>query len=93
MTIPFRARGNDPPELAKHPFPFDHWEPTGPSPYVTDGTNLYRYVGGVPFETGELVALEDCRSLKLLLFSLEELRALGLRAVEPAAREPVSRSE
>jgi hypothetical protein len=65
--------------------PFDHWEPT--SPYLTDGRTLYRYVGGVPSGTGELVALEDCYSTKLMLFSLDELRALKLRDVDPAASE------
>ena len=66
-------------------FPFGHWEPT--SSYLTDGRTMYRYVGGVPNGTGELVALEDCRSLKLMLFSLDELRALGLRDVDPATSE------
>jgi hypothetical protein len=67
---------------------FDHWEPD--SPYLTDGTTLYRYVGGVPSGTGELVALEDCTSLKILLFDLDELRALALRPVGATASEPRS---
>ncbi|MGZ4187876.1 MAG: hypothetical protein ACXVVQ_22850 [Solirubrobacteraceae bacterium] len=65
---------------------FDHWEPD--SPYLTNGTNLYRYVGGVPSGTGELVALEDCTSLKILLFDLDELRTLALRPVAATANEP-----
>jgi hypothetical protein len=70
--------------------PFGHWEPT--SSYLTDGRTLYRYVGGVPSGTGELVALEDCGSLKLMLFCLDELRALGLRDVDPATSESRSRT-
>jgi len=60
---------------------FDHWEPYG-SPYLTDGVKLYRYVGGLPSQRSEIVALEDCRSLKILLLSLDELRALDLRTLE-----------
>ena len=58
-----------------------------PAPYLTDGSTLYRYVGGVPGGTGELVVLEDCHSAKLVLFSLDELRALKLRDVDPVASE------
>ena len=57
--------------------PFDHWEPT--SAFLTDGSTLYRYVGGVPGGTGELVVLEDCHSAKLVLFSLDELRGEAAR--------------
>lgn len=70
--------------------PFDHWEPT--SPYMTDGKTLYRYVGGVPSGTGELVALENCESHKIELFDLDELRALRLRDVEPNTNEAGSRA-
>ena len=79
-----RARSGDF-QAADDDCPFDHWEPT--SSYLTDGRTLYRYVGGVPSGTSELVALEDCRSLKLLLLSLDELRALRLRDVDPATSE------
>jgi len=69
---------------------FDHWEPD--TPYLTDGTSLYRYVGGVPSGSSELIALEDCKSLKIMLFDLDELRALRLRPVAgPAATESETR--
>jgi hypothetical protein len=84
MSMLFRARSGHF-QAADGVSPFDHWEPT--SPYLTDGRTLYRYVGGVPSGTGELVALEDCHSAKLMLFSLDELRALKLRDVDPAASE------
>jgi hypothetical protein len=84
MSISSRARSGHF-QAADGSCPFDRWEPT--SRYLTDGRTLYRYVGGVPSGTGELVALEDCHSAKLMLFSLDELRALKLRDVDPAASE------
>jgi hypothetical protein len=77
----FRARSGDF-QPADDACPFDHWEPT--SPYLTDGRTLYRYVGGVPHGMSELVALEDCQSGKIMLFSLDELRGLELRDVDPS---------
>ena len=70
----------------------DHWwEPD--TPYLTDGTSLYRYVGAAVSNTGEqLIGLEDCQSLKILLFDLDELRALRLRPVRgPASIESGTR--
>ena len=82
-----RAGSDDPSQAGNDAVKvFDHWEPSG-TPYLTDGHKLYRYVGGVPHGTSEIVALEDCQSLKILLFSLNELRALDLRAVDPIAGE------
>ena len=81
------------PQPADDGCPFDDWERT--SPYLTAGSTLYRYVGGVPRRTGELVVLEDCHSAKLVLFCIDELRALKLRDVDPAARAsraPLGRS-
>jgi hypothetical protein len=46
--------------------------------YLTDGTNLYRYLGT---DSNGLLALENCRTLKAVLFSLDEIRGLGLRDV------------
>ncbi len=86
MSMLFRARTSDPPQAADDADKvLDHWEPD--SPYLTDGMNLYRYVGGVPSGTGEIVALENCQSLKIVLFDLDELRALGLRAVDRPTHE------
>jgi len=89
MSILPRRRSESPDTAGSPTAPFEHWEPSG-SPYLTDGVNLYQYVGGVPQGTSELIALEDCRSLKLLLFSLDELRELGLRSVDPADGEPTA---
>ena len=61
---------------------FDHWEPD--AAYLTDGTNLYRYLGAIPTGTSELVALENCLTLNALLFSLDDVRALRLRGVVTA---------
>jgi len=55
--------------------------------YLTDGVDLYRFVGGIAGGTGEMVGLEDCRSLEVVLLSIEELRGRRLRAVTPASGE------
>ena len=89
MSKLFRARSGAP-QAVHDAGVFDHWEPSD-SPYLSDGVNLYRYVGGVPHGSSELVVLEDCRSLKLLLFTLDELRGLGLRSVNSVAGEPQAR--
>jgi hypothetical protein len=67
------------------------WEPD--TPYLTDGTSLYRYVGAAVSNTCEqLISLEDCESLKILLVDLDELRALRLRPVpDPASIESGTR--
>ena len=64
------------------------WEPE--TPYLTDGTKLYRYAGAAVSNTAEqLIQLEDCHSLEILLLDLDELRALRLRpAADPASIEP-----
>jgi hypothetical protein len=63
------------------------------TPYLTDGTKLYRYVGAAVSNTAEqLIGLEDCQSLEILLFDLEELRAHRLRPViGPASIESGTR--
>jgi len=52
------------------------------NPYFTDGSNLYRFVGWL---TGSgdagLAALEDCRSLGVLLVSADDLAKARLRPV------------
>ena len=67
------------------------WEPE--TPYLTDGTKLYRYVGAAVSNTAEqLIGLEDCQSLEILLFDVNELRALRLRpVVGPASIESGTR--
>jgi hypothetical protein len=91
MSILSRSRSGGCGHAAEAAAKFDHWEPSG-SPYLTDGVKLYRYVGGVPSRRSEIVALDDCRSLKTLLFSLEELRALDLRTPELVSSESAPRA-
>lgn len=50
-----------------------------PGSYYTDGTRLLRILSEV--QHGGLRGVEDCGSLTLLLASVEELEALGLRPV------------
>jgi len=59
--------------------------------YLTDGLTLYRYVGRVTSGVGEMVELEDCRSLELTWLSMAQLRRL--RAVVPAPAPSSSGSE
>ena len=55
-----------------------------PCRYLTDGVNLYRYVGTIPGSMGRMVGLEDCHSLDLILWPIAELQTLQLRSVTPA---------
>ncbi|HTW41864.1 MAG TPA: hypothetical protein VMD79_06090 [Solirubrobacteraceae bacterium] len=50
--------------------------------YLTDGTNLYRFIGWSA--RGGFAELEDCRSLELVTVSPRELRSEQLRPVAPA---------
>jgi hypothetical protein len=59
-----------------------------PGRYLTDGVDLYRFLGAVPSGMGELVGLEDCRSLEATLLPTSELHARRLCAVTPAAQVP-----
>lgn len=50
--------------------------------YLTDGTNLYRFIG---WGNGKHFAeLEDCRSLELLVVSPSELDSQQMRPVAPS---------
>ena len=51
--------------------------------YLTDGTNLYRFVGWAGGR--RLAELEDCRSFELLVVSARQLFGQRLRPVAPAA--------
>jgi len=57
------------------------------SRYLTDGVNLYRFLGAVADDKDEMVAVENCRSLDVMLLPIGELRAQRLRAVIPASGE------
>jgi hypothetical protein len=53
-----------------------------PHPYCTDGVNLYRFVGRVDRSLDATFAeLEDCRSLDIVLVSVEDLARSALRPV------------
>ena len=52
--------------------------------YLTDGVDLYRFVGTVAGRLGQMIGLENCRSLELMLLPVDELRQRKLRAVTPA---------
>ena len=60
-----------------------------PSRYLTDGVNLYRYVGTIPSSMGHMIGLENCHTLDLTLWPVDELRALRLRGVTPTVPSPV----
>jgi len=61
----------------------DASSPADAGSYLTDGVNLYRELGPLD-ESPELVLLEDCRTLEVLLAGPEQVRAL--RRVSPAPR-------
>ncbi len=61
---------------------FDHAGRAGR--YLTDGVDLYRSLGVIAGGMGQMVGLENCRSLDVVLLPIGELRTRGLRAVIPA---------
>jgi hypothetical protein len=70
----------------QHAFSRDCWINGGSqtTPYLTDGTKLYRYVGAAVSNTAEqLIALEDCQSLKILDFDLDEPRSEAATSGRP----------
>jgi hypothetical protein len=60
-----------------------------PCRYLTDGVNLYRYVGTIPGSMGRMIGLENCHSLDLILWPIAELHMLRLRGVTPTAPSPI----
>ncbi len=58
-----------------------------PGSYLTDGVDLFRSLGAVAGGMGQMVGLENCRSLDVMLLPIGEVRTRGLRAVVPAAGE------
>lgn len=57
-----------------------------PGRYVTDGLNLFRLMRSVgDMVDGGVVALEDCRSLDVVLLPIDDFLGATLRAVRPAA--------
>jgi hypothetical protein len=55
--------------------------------YLTDGADLYRSLGAIAGGMGQMIGLENCRSLDVMLLPIGELRARRLRAVIPAGGE------
>ena len=55
--------------------------------YLTDGVNLYRVLGAIPSGMGEMVGLENCRTLDVALVPVGELRARRMRVVVPSGVE------
>jgi hypothetical protein len=55
--------------------------------YLTDGINLHRYLGTIRSATGNLIGLENCRSLDVTLWPVGDLNARQLRAVDPATSD------
>jgi len=56
--------------------------------YLTDGVELYRSLGVMSFDPGQMIALENCRSLDFLLMSVEEFHRLQLESIDPADCDP-----
>ena len=55
-----------------------------PGRYLTDGINLYRHVGAISKGKGQMVGLENCRTLDVMLLPIGELYARRLRPVIPS---------
>ncbi len=51
------------------------------SRYLTDGVNLYRFMGSMVSRAGEMVGIENCRSLDIMLVPADELRRRSFRPV------------
>jgi hypothetical protein len=74
--------------LLHHQDPVGRSAPTSslPADYLTDGTHLYRVLGGLDDGLPKVVALEDCHSLNVTLVQAAEVGKL--RAVTPATSHP-----
>lgn len=51
------------------------------SRYLTDGVNLYRFMGSMVSRAGEMIGIENCRSLDIMLVPADELRRRSVRPV------------
>ena len=51
------------------------------SVYLTDGVSLYRILGPVDDDNGCVIAIEDCRSLDVILVQADQLHSGSFRAV------------
>ena len=55
-----------------------------PGRYLTDGINLFRHVGAISSGMGQMVRLENCRTLEVMPLPVGELCARPLRPVIPS---------
>lgn len=86
MSLHFaaRSRASQPPRERAGELPLDH---DGPAEcYLTDGVELYRSIGVMSLDAERMIALEDCRSLDIVLMTLEDFRRRGLRPVRRSER-------
>jgi hypothetical protein len=64
----------------------DHDAQTGG--YLTDGVDLYRSLDAITLGPCQMIGLENCRSLDVVLIAVDELRRRRLRTVIPATDAP-----
>ena len=67
----------------------DPERPSRPDRYLTDGVELYRLLGAVAGGACELVGLENCRSLEIVLVPVAEFRDRW-RTVSWGPQDPVA---
>jgi len=86
MSTLFGVRGRRSPKLAQEADTTgdDHQGRSGR--YLTDGLILYRCIGTLASGMGEMVELEDCRSLELTWLPIGQLRYLRVVIPAPAGR-------
>jgi hypothetical protein len=63
--------------------------PSRPDRYLTDGVELYRLLGAVARGACELIGMENCRSLEIVLVPIAEFRARW-RTVSWGPQDPVA---
>ena len=51
--------------------------------YLTDGVELYRSLGAITLDPCQMIGLENCRSLDVILIAADELRRRRLHPVRP----------
>jgi hypothetical protein len=87
-----RVEGGSDPAVVREPTTADDYA-AKPARYLTDGIGLYRSLGTIPTGVGQMVRLENCRSLGVVLLPLGELGAWRLRAVIPHGDEEGASAE
>ncbi len=82
-----RQRGERPVTRPAHPHPAHDLH--NRIRYLTDGVELYRMLGKVARGACEMIGMENCRSLEIVLVPISDLtrgrlRAVGAPSVTPA---------